>query len=110
MATSAAPGGTGYQIIELRPETPERSLRSIIKSPEKGASRMPVISGPERARADAHRQVLRQSYYLLAWLITTVVVARIMGMWAIIPGTIALRGVSLWLISLSRMSRLREWN
>jgi hypothetical protein len=71
---------------------------------------MSSISGSERARADARRQVTRQSYYLLAWLITTVVVARFMGMWALIPGVIALRGVSLWLISVSRVTRLREWN
>lgn len=71
---------------------------------------MSSISGSERARADAYRQVAQQSYYLLAWLITTVVVARFMGMWALIPGAIALRGISLWLVSLSRLNRLREWN
>jgi hypothetical protein len=71
---------------------------------------MSAISGSGRARADAYRQLMRQSYYLLAWLVTTVVVARFMGMWAVIPGTVALRGVALWLISLSRASRLREWN
>jgi hypothetical protein len=68
------------------------------------------MSGFERARADAYRQLRQQSYYLLAWLSTTAVVARYMGMWALMPGAIALRGVSLWLLSLSRVSRLREWN
>jgi hypothetical protein len=68
------------------------------------------MNGFESARADAYRQVKQQSYYLLVWLITTVVVARFMGMWALLPGAITLRGASLWLLSLSRGSRLRELN
>jgi hypothetical protein len=66
------------------------------------------MSGFGRARADAYHQARQQSYYLLAWLCTTAVVARFMGMWALIPGAIALRVVSLWLVSLSRVRRLRE--
>ena len=57
-------------------------------------------------RADAYRQVLIRSYYLAAWLGTTALAAKFMGLWALVPGAIALRGLSPWLISLLRVSRL----
>lgn len=57
-------------------------------------------------RAEAYRQVLVRSCYLAAWLLTTVLVAKHMGLWALLPGAIALRDLSPWLISLLRVSRL----
>ena len=57
-------------------------------------------------RAEAYRQVLIRSYYLAAWLGTTALVAKFMGLWAFVPGVVALRVLSPWLISLLRVSRL----
>lgn len=57
-------------------------------------------------RAEAYRQVLIRSYYLAAWLGTTALAAKFMGLWALVPGVIALRGLTPWLISLLRVSRL----
>jgi len=57
-------------------------------------------------RAEAYRQVLIRSCYLVAWLFTTALAAKFMGLWALLPGAIALRGLSPWLISLLRIGRL----
>jgi hypothetical protein len=59
-------------------------------------------------RTEAYRQVLIRSYYLVAWLATAALVARFMGLWALIPGAMALRALSPWLISLLRVSRLPD--
>jgi hypothetical protein len=59
-------------------------------------------------RAYAYRQATEHSCYLALWLITTVLACRYVGLWALLPGLVALRWASLWLISLSRVNRLRE--
>jgi len=57
-------------------------------------------------RAYAYRQAAEQSCYLALWLVTTVLAAKFTGLWALLPGFVALRCAAVWLISLSRVNRL----
>jgi hypothetical protein len=57
-------------------------------------------------RAHAYRQAAQQSCLLALWLVTTVLATKYTGWWALLPGWVALRCASLWLISLSRLNRL----